>query len=80
VAVFVVIVLLLAALHWIGGIFDEPCDEMLDRSAVGLVVEHRVRPFVPGVGAVPGVLPGLGFGMHPQPMSYCTTDYREHTR
>jgi hypothetical protein len=43
-------------------------------------VEHRVRPFVPGVGAVPGVLPGLGFGMHPQPMSYCTTDYREHTR
>jgi hypothetical protein len=80
VAVFVVIVLLLAALHWIGGIFDEPCDEMLDSSAVGLVVEHRFRLFVPSVGAVTGVLPGLGRGMNPGPMSECTTDYRERTR
>jgi hypothetical protein len=80
VAVFVVIVLLPTAPHWIGGIFDEPYDEMLGSSAVGLVVEHRVRPFVSGVGAVPGMLPGLGLGMNPGPRSKCTTDYRERTR
>jgi hypothetical protein len=32
---------------------------MLGSSAVGLVVEHRVPRLVLGVGAGPGVLPGL---------------------
>src|SRR5215831_8230967 len=37
---------------------DEPGDEMLGGSAVGLVAEHRVQCLVPGVGAWPGVRPG----------------------
>jgi hypothetical protein len=41
-------------------LLDEPCDEVRGGSAVGLVVEHRVPRLVPGVGAGPGVLPGLG--------------------
>ena len=41
-------------------LLDEPRDEMFGGSAVGLVAEHRVRCLVPGVGAGPGVLPGLG--------------------
>src|SRR5262249_58307815 len=39
---------------------DEPRDEMLGGSAVGLVAEHGIRRLVPGVGAEPGVLPGPG--------------------
>src|SRR5262245_2094501 len=39
--------------------FDEPSDEMLGGSAVGRVAEHRVRRFVPGIGAWPGVFSGF---------------------
>src|SRR5262249_30781489 len=41
-------------------LFDEPRDEMLGGSAVGLVAEHCVRRLIPGVVGGSGVLPGPG--------------------